>query len=74
MHWGWDHYPWGWSTMFVMSIFLVLLVVGIVYLVRNLGGGKGAQREETALDVLEKRYARGEISREQFDEMKKDIR
>jgi putative membrane protein len=74
MHLGWDHYPWGWSTMLVMAVFLVLLVLGIAYLTRNLGTGKGSQKEETALDILEKRYARGEISREEFEEMKRNIR
>ena len=31
------------------------------------------QQSETALDILKKRYAKGEITQEQFEEMKKNI-
>lgn len=34
--------------------------------------GEG-QSTETALDILKKRYAKGEITREEFEQMKKDI-
>jgi putative membrane protein len=73
MHWGWDHYPWGWSTMIVMGIFLLLLIAGIVWLITNLGTGKGSRRDETALEILKNRYARGEITKEEFEEMKRNI-
>ncbi len=33
----------------------------------------GSRESETALEILEKRYARGEISKEEFDQMKKDL-
>jgi len=31
------------------------------------------QKEETAIDILKKRYAKGELTKEQFDQMKKDL-
>lgn len=74
MHWDGGYYGWGWGMGFGMVIFWVLVIVGIVYLVRALiGAERRGIKEESALDILKKRYARGEISKEEFEEKKKDI-
>ena len=39
----------------------------------NHGEGSIEQQHETALDILKKRYAKGEVTQEQFDEMKKNL-
>ena len=31
------------------------------------------KNDETALNILKKRYARGEITKDQFEQMKKDV-
>ena len=36
-------------------------------------GQGGAAREDSALDILEKRYARGEINKQEFEERKRDL-
>jgi putative membrane protein len=53
----------------------VILVVGIVLLVRLLRREPptGGPPAETALDILKKRYARGEIGREEFEQKKRDL-
>jgi putative membrane protein len=63
--------------MVVGMLFWILLIVGAVLLViwavqrfSASGNGKG---EESALDILNKRYARGEIGREEYEEKKKAI-
>ncbi|HOO89224.1 MAG TPA: SHOCT domain-containing protein [Syntrophales bacterium] len=67
---GWGHMMGSGFGGIVMWILLLIAVVLIVYaLMRTLKGGA----EETPLDVLKKRYAKGEISKEQFDGMKKDL-
>ncbi len=33
----------------------------------------GGRESETALEILEKRYAKGEITKEEFDQMKNDL-
>ncbi len=62
--------------MFFNMLFWILLLVGIVLLVvwavQRMGGG-GLSSEESALDILKRRYARGEISKEEYEEKKRDI-
>ncbi len=37
------------------------------------GEASNEQQSETALDILKKRYAKGEIKQEQFEEMKRNL-
>jgi putative membrane protein len=73
------HWDYGWGMGFglgwlYMILFWVLLILGILYLVKLIAGGaKKEGKGETALDILKKRYARGEISKEEFDRMKIDL-
>jgi putative membrane protein len=72
---GYEHMMGPWGGGVLMWLLLLILVGVLIYiLVRGLGpGGFGQAPRETALDILKKRYARGEITKEQFDEMKKDL-
>ena len=82
MH-GWMMGDWGaWGPghgilgMVIMLLFWVLIIVGIVLVVRwllNQGGQKPPQTDASALEILEKRYAQGEIDKEKFDAMKQDL-
>ena len=55
-------------------IFWILVIIGLVLLIKYLWEGGGARREqESALEILKKKYARGEISKEEFEEKKKDM-
>ena len=61
-----------------MILFWVLMVLVIVLLIRGFRTSKGSGREagpatESALDILKKRYARGEIHKEEYLEKKKDL-
>jgi len=59
--------------MLFMVLFWVFVIAGVVYLIRWLMSQGLTSRPESSLDILKKRYARGEISKEQFDEMKQDL-
>lgn len=66
----------GWLISILMIIFWLLFIAGIVVLAIRLVNRyrvSGSIGRETALDILNKRYARGEISREEYERMKQDI-
>ena len=76
---GWGpHMMWGggWFGGGFMIIFWVLVLVAIFFGIKwavQSGGAKGPSHGENALEVLKRRYAAGEISREQYLDMKKDL-
>ena len=77
MMWGWGH-PVGWLWMVMMGVFWVALIIAVIFLIRWLllsKGDRGSEvlREESPLEILQKRYARGEIGKQEFVEKKKDL-
>ncbi len=72
MNWGF----WGVFGWLLMLAFWVAVIVGIVLVVRWLvaaGGHATSSREESALEILKRRYARGEIGKDEFEAKKKDL-
>lgn len=74
---GWDHmWGWGWGVMIVGMFFWVALVVLLVWLVvsatrRSQHPPSGVGRR--ALGILDERYARGEIDREEYLARRADL-
>lgn len=72
-------YGFGGLGFIFMIIFWGLIIWAIVAAVRMISGhhgqGKccGGSKEDNAGTVLRERYAKGEITKEQFDQMKKDL-
>ena len=68
----------------MMIIFLVLVVVGIGYFINNTGRREryshgdffenfGFGKNVSSLEILKKRYAEGEITLDEYEEMKNTI-
>ena len=59
---------------------IILLIIGGTWLVKSLFNsnpsnlsGPAAPRQSSALDILDQRYAHGEISREEYETIKQDL-
>ena len=79
--WGWGMHPmwgmwgaWGIGMMLMMLVFWGVMIVGIVLAIRWLvTQGRESRVTDSALDILRQRYARGDISKEEFEAKKKDL-
>lgn len=76
----WGQVPWFWGMgmllgMGVFSLVWVLILTALVLLVRWLWvqARPASRGEEAALEILKRRYARGEITREEFESMRRDL-
>lgn len=64
----------GWFGMGLWWILLVALVVALgVLAYRRAGSDNASAPRETARDILDKRYARGEIGRDEYEQTKRDL-
>jgi putative membrane protein len=56
-----------------MLAFWGALIVGVVLVARSLGGGQGGRGDAAPLDIAKRRYAAGEITRDQYEQLRKDL-
>ncbi|MGB8489423.1 MAG: SHOCT domain-containing protein [Bacteroidales bacterium] len=68
---GMYHY---WGMGFAWIIWPVLLAILVWLIVRSVNHRRGPEPGgKSALDILKERYARGEISKEEYEQKRKDI-
>lgn len=59
-----------------MMLLFILITVALIYLIIRLTGpsaGNHRHSLDTPLEIVKKRYAKGDISKEEFDELKRDL-
>lgn len=74
---------WQWEGFWIFPLIMFVVMIIFMFLFFRRGGcrpwwGPGGYYKEgrepdSALDILKKRYAKGEITKEEFEQMKKDI-
>ena len=70
--WG-AHDGMGWWMVFG-SVWFVIFWAAIVWLIVSaVDRGPSRQAGETPLEILKRRYARGEVSKEEYDRMRHDL-
>lgn len=71
----WPHMmPFGGLFMWIILILIVVILIAFISKRGSTSSEKNVfPREENPLDILKKRYAKGEIDREEFERIKKDI-
>lgn len=71
------HHGWGWGHMIFGSLMMILfwggMILAVVFVIRSIQGqDKDRQAtEKSPLDILNERFARGEIDKEEFEEKKR---
>jgi len=69
--WG-NHWMFG-GSMWVFWIFLLAaLILGVWWIIRQ-NRTRDSSGNEDALSILKKRYAKGEIEKDEFEQKKRDI-
>lgn len=74
MMWPYGYGPgWGWGAMLMGWLWMLVIVAAIVAVVVLFVRSGTGRQPETPLEILRKRYAAGELTKEQFDQMKRDV-
>jgi putative membrane protein len=84
--WGYDGFCCGFGWWWIFPIFMIIMVVLCFLMMRGrrrfmmcgpssrtAGDPVWKGQSESASEILDKRYARGEIGKEEYEEKKRDI-
>ncbi|MFP4035466.1 MAG: SHOCT domain-containing protein [Desulfovermiculus sp.] len=70
----WPHMmPFGGFFFWILIILAVIILIVVLSKIRSSETAGYSPGRETPLDILKKRYARGELTKEEFDRMKQDL-
>lgn len=74
--WGWNQMMnFGNGGMFMMFMFAIVIGLIIYFIITNTKPNRyTGEFNKTSLDIIKERYAKGEITEEEFEKMKKSLK
>jgi putative membrane protein len=81
MMWGWGPGSYGgyggglmWIGPILGVLFVIAIILAIIFFVRFLvRQDRRGGREESALEILKRRYAKGDVTKQEYEEKRKDL-
>ena len=62
-----------WAGMWIFWIVIIVVVVLVIKILMSGSSGQIDKSKESPIQILDKRYARGEINQDEFESMKKEL-
>lgn len=64
---------WGMGFGWIFGLAIVIALIWLVVRLANSGNRPDKEMGRSALDILKSRYARGEIGKEEYEEIKRSV-
>jgi putative membrane protein len=70
---GFEGHGWGMGWGWIIGLIILVAIIWIIVRMVNQNYSSKNTKSQSAIDILKERYARGELSKEEFNERKKEL-
>lgn len=67
----WGHHGFLWPIL--MALFWIIVILCVIWFAKSMAHSRKDRTEESALDIVKRRYAKGEITKEEFEKIRDDL-